>query len=149
MRTITLHILNESVVNLLMSAADLTDNGRKVFCHEIDSPLTVLKVTLTTKNRNKVDSIISMLLNNRTFKGLNPVFAKAVSDNGFVGVYWRSNINQISNGQKWMLYHQFVNFMLSDYQPELELNENMTIRAIILTINKRKTAIRNLNKQER
>lgn len=143
------YILNESVVQPLMDAADLTDNGKKIFCEvNEDGKLAITKLSFKLEDSSKLENLICRVLNKSLTKVANPlkpVFASVTASNGFVGVYWRENVNQISTGKNWMLYHKFANIVLSEYKPTIELNNDKSIKSISLIISDQFLTMNNLN----
>lgn len=145
-----MYILNESVVQPLMDAADLTDDGRKVFCQtDENGKVGINKLSYILTDALQLDTSVSAILHTRSQKGVNspikPVFASVTADNGFVGVYWKENVNKISTGYNWMLYHKFINILLSEYNPIIELNNDKSIKAISLHLGNKLSAMDNLN----
>lgn len=138
---VQIHLLNESVIHPFMDACDLTDKGLKVFCEAKNGKPNLLKLSYDI-NPSRLDLSVSSLLNSKVIK---PIFALVKANDGFVGVYWRQNINQISTGHYWLLYHKFVEFMLSGFNPTIVLSRNVTVEGITLFVNGQRLEINNLN----
>ncbi|PXV62340.1 hypothetical protein CLV62_12028 [Dysgonomonas alginatilytica] len=150
MISVNIHILNESVLHPFMDKCDLTDRGRKVFCNPIgNNQLNLLSINYLLEKSENLEKSMSVILNTKHLNGnenpIRPVFALAKGSNGFVGVYWRENVNQISDGKYIILYHKFVSTVLYAYNPKIELNENVTIKGISLTIQEQIIKMENLN----
>jgi len=150
MTAVEIYVLNESIVHPFMDMCDLTEKGRKVYCDNVLGKLDILHLSYEVEDIEKVENSLSLILNTREHSGtknpLRPVFALAKADNGFMGVYWRQHINQISDGTHIFMFHKVVSFFLKKYKPEIQLNQNMTIAEISLTINDKLHKIENLNK---
>lgn len=140
MINVEMHILFESFLHPFMDACDQTERGKKVFCETKDGGFNITNLCYEIEHDRMLASVTTSL----NSEGLNPVFALVKADNGFIGVYWRPNINQISTGRSWWLYYKFVELFLSGYNPYLVLNENVTISQIQITVNGEKVILENL-----
>lgn len=138
---VQIHLLNESVIHPFMDACDLTDKGMKIFCEASNGKPNLLKLSYNV-TPEQFDLSVSTLLNSKVIK---PVFALVKASDGFVGVYWRQNINQISTGHYWLLYHKFVKLMLAGFNPTIVLSRNVTVESITLLVSGQELVINNLN----
>lgn len=145
-------LLQEHEVHSLMEKADLTENGRKVFCCSDISIPNAIAIRYEIDGESGMEDSISDILNLKEYNGarnpINPVFALAIADNGYVGVYWRPKVNQISDGIRWTMYHKYVELHLNCYCPDakISLNDNMSIKSIFIKRNDKVIEISNLNK---
>ena len=113
---VELIIVSEMKQNKIMEAFDMTDNGKKVFV--IINHLEFETSTQPDKFSDYMKSILSKKNENFVF-----IYAKNETDDF---LYFREDIQTISNGENWMLLRDFIKYSGLD----TEVNENMTVREV-------------------
>ena len=120
---VKIYSIVESPQHRFMHCCDLTDRGKKIFYKQYN-----IEFTMPDCSESDFVESIRVMLSAPETPFAKPVFVIATSDNGYSFVHYRTDVQTLSNGDKWTLFHKWLS--AQGFTPKL--NKNATVKSLSL-----------------